>query len=501
MNFISKIKKFLGFGGEKVSKVKTLEKLTDHPKINMSDKEVRRIEEDFKYYAGKYEKVKFINSMGQERERDFFYLNMTKKVAEYMSSLVFNEQCEITIDDDEANRFIQDIFDRGDFKGTLTGFLEPMFAVGGLMVKPYYNVYENRIDYSWCLADTIYPLKSKNNKIKEVAVANVTSKNVGNDIYYYTHLEFHEWLDNGSYQITNELYASKDVNKVGRRVPLNELYEGLQEVTVVNYLSKPLFAYLKPAGFNNLEIHSPLGLGLCDNAKKTLEIINETYDLFRWEVKQGKRRVITSDHFLRNKLDSDGNIIQYFDEDTDVYVALAGGIDDMTYQDITSPIRSDQFIETINKHLSTLEMETNLSAGTFTFDGKSIKTATEVVTENTTTYQTRNKHVLQVSKFIKDLIISTFELGVAVGLYTGKIPKYENIGIDFNDGVFADKNSQLEFLSKATLNGFMPKAEAIQRLFDIPEDEALEWLQRINDEALSSDVDYQVIKEEREILG
>ena len=256
---------------------------------------------------------------------------------------------------------------------------------------------------------------------------------------------------------------------------------------------------MKPAGFNNVDVYSPLGLGLCDNAKKTLDLINEACDSFHWEVKQGKRRVITSDHFLRANMDNDGNIIQYFDEDTDVYVALAGGIDDMTYKDITSPIRSAQFIETINKHLSTLEMETNLSAGTFTFDGKSIKTATEVVTENSTTYQTRNKHIAQVSKFIKDLIISTFELAVASGLYTGKIPEYENIGIDFNDGVFADKNSQLEFLSKATLNGFMPKVEAIVRLFDVPEEEAQEWLARINAENLGADVDFQVTKEEQEI--
>ena len=44
-------------------------------------------------------------------------------------------------------------------------------------------------------------------------------------------------------------------------------------------------------------------------------------------------------------------------------------MDEMKYQDITQNIRAEQYITSINKFLSTLEMQVGLSTGTFYFDG------------------------------------------------------------------------------------------------------------------------------------
>ena len=56
--------------------------------------------------------------------------------------------------------------------------------------------------------------------------------------------------------------------------------------------------------------------------------------------------------------DAPGNVRTYFDEETDVFVGLPAGIDDMSKKDITSDPRTGQYIEAINKFLSTLEMQT-----------------------------------------------------------------------------------------------------------------------------------------------
>ena len=500
MRWIDKVKRWFRKGGAIVTQKQQLTKLTDHPKINMSEREYNRILEDFKLYEGEHKQVEFINSMGRKRKRDFYSLDMTKEVAEYMATIVFNEQCEIEIADQTANEFIAGVFANTNFKNNLINELEVMFATGGLAVKPYIDPTTQTIDYSWCMANTVFPIKSNSTGITDVAIASVTTKTVGNKIMYYTLLEIHEWQANGDYKITNELYESDDEDKVGYRVALSVLFDDLVEETIISNLNKPLFAYIKPNKKNNKDVHSALGIGLCDNAKSVIKAIDNVYDAFNHEIKQGQRKTVVSDHFLRTSIDEFGNTTQYLDEDEDVFVALAGDIDNMNYKDLTSPIRSDDYIKAINEHLSKLEMKVGLSAGTWTFESTGIKTATEVVSENSTTFKTRARQISAVETFIKNLIIATFELAVAGGLYAGKIPEENEIGIDFDDGVFTDKNAQMQFFLQLVAGGLMPKSVAIQRLFGMSEESAIDWLQRINKETLGSDVDYQVTLEESNTL-
>ena len=128
-------------------------------------------------------------------------------------------------------------------------------------------------------------------------------------------------------------------------------------------------------------------------------------------------------------------------------------------------------------------MQTGISSGTFTFDGKSIKTATEIVSEKSETYRTRNLHLNKVEAFLKGLIISVFEIAKVYNLYSGEIPSEEEIGIDFDDGVFTDKNAQLDFLSKAKQAEMIPAKEASKRL-------SKAWIDEINKERFESSQDY-----------
>ncbi|WP_153049492.1 phage portal protein, partial [Streptococcus suis] len=91
----------------------------------------------------------------------------------------------------EAKEFINKVLEDNKFIKNLSTYLEPMFATGGLAVRPYVD--NGRIEFSWCLADTFYPLKSNTNAVSECAIAS-RSINVENDKeIFYTLLEFHEW--------------------------------------------------------------------------------------------------------------------------------------------------------------------------------------------------------------------------------------------------------------------------------------------------------------------
>lgn len=497
MNVIQRIKNFFKRGGYALSG-QTLKSINDHPKINIDPNELARIDKSMNQYRGDYPQIEYFNSDGQIKQRDYMFINMKKLTADVLAGLVFNEQCEIVVSDakDEeekenkfksANDFIQHVFEHNKFKKNLADYLEPTFALGGLTVRPYVDQTTNEIEFSWALANAFYPLRSNSNGISEGVMKSITTRVERNKTIYYTLLEFHEWERDKEgkniYVITNELYKSDNKGEIGKRVSLDEIYKGLQEKTYITGLTRPLFNYLKPSGFNNINPHSPLGLGITDNANPTLKKINDTYDQFWWEVKMGQRTVFVSDQMLSTIPDESGRPPkQVFDPDVNVYKSIHMGDGKEPVKDVTSDIRTEQYIAAINQSLRTLEMELKLSVGTFSFDGRSMKTATEIVSENDLTYKTRNDHVYEVEQFIKGLVVSVLELAKALKLFSGDIPSFEHIGVDFDDGVFQDRSALLRFYGQAKTFGFIPTTEAIQRIFKVPKDTARQWLDEIENE-------------------
>lgn len=512
MNIIDRIKNFFRRGGYALNSDNTLKTINDHPKVNIDPEELARIEHNMGQYKGHYPKVEYINSEGYLQKRDYMTLNMRKLSASVLAGLVFNEQCDIYVSDADAkdeekkensfksaHDFIQHVFKHNKFKKNLSEYLEPMFALGGLTVRPYFD--GDEIEFSWALANAFYPLRSNSNGISEGVMKSVTTKIEKSKKTYYTLLEFHEW-EGDLYVITNELYKSNNKGEIGKRVALSEVYEDLRETTYISGLSRPLFNYVKPAGFNNINPHSPLGLGICDNSNHTLRKINDTYDQFYWEIKMGQRTVFVSDYMLKALPDENGMPPkQVFDPDVNIYKAMRMNMDEELVKDVTSDIRVEQYITAINQSLRTLEMELKLSVGTFSFDGRSMKTATEIVSENDLTYRTRNTHVYEVEQFIKGLVVSVLELGKAYGLFSGEIPTFEDIGTDFDDGVFQDRAALLRFYGQAKTFGFIPTVEAIQRIFQVPRETAEEWAEEIRSDQVEVDPAFISNKRQKELFG
>jgi A118 family predicted phage portal protein len=133
----------------------------------------------------------------------------------------------------------------------------------------------------------------------------------------------------------------------------------------------------------------------------------------------------------------------------------------------------------MNQFLKVYEMQVGLSTGTFSFDGQGLKTATEVVSENSMTYQTRNSHLNNVERAIKELIVSAMELAQSMGAYSGEVPTLQEIELNFDDGVFLDKNAQLDYFTKMNIAGFASKKQAIMTLNDVDEKRAEQILAEI----------------------
>lgn len=452
----------------------SLGKITEHPKIMVSSDEYERIENNVRYYAGRFDKVKYKDSNGTQQVRDFNHLPIGRTAAKKIASLVFNEQAEIKVNNQDADVFLSETLKNDRFNKNFERYLESCLALGGLAMRPYVD--DDKVRVSFIQAPVFFPLQTNTQDVSSAAIVTKSTKVVNKKLMYYTLIEIHEWKNSLDYFITNELYESEDAGRVGSRVPLNVIYEDLKDVVKVDNVTRPLFTYLKPPGMNNRDINSPLGLSIFDNAKTTIDFINTTYDEFMWEVKMGQRRVAVPSQTVKTEYDLNGDMIttrKEFDVGHNVYEQFDTGLDEgIKITDLTTPIRSDDYIKAINEGLSLFEMQLGVSAGMFTFDGRSMKTATEIVSENSDTYQMRNSIVALVEQSLKELVVSIFELAKAYDLYIGQVPDMDDISINLDDGVFTDRNAELDYWIKVVNAGFGTQLQAIEKVLNVTPEKA-----------------------------
>ncbi len=473
-----RLKNMFRKGGASMGIIESLNEITDHPKISVDSAEYLRIQDNKIIYRNIFEQVEYLNSEGEIVKRDFHSLNVSKVVARKLSKLVFNDGCSISVDDKVANEFLQEIFKSNKFRKNFGEELEAGYAIGGLVLRPYYDEANNTIKIAYCRADTFYPLESNTNDISEAAIATVTQVSEGKKTVRYTLLEFHEW-ESGKYFIRNELYRSENQDQVGIRVPLNSLakYENLQDEVYMEHFTRPLFVYIKLAGKNNFNISSPLSLGIIDNAKRQLIDINEKYDQFMREIEEAGRKILASDSFFKVRYE-EGMPIKRFDSKTSVFQRMKS--EEPFIDEFAPSLRSTEFIDSINFILRTIELQTGFSSGTFSFDGQSVKTATEIISENSETFATRSDNVLIVEEALKELVVTIFELAASYNIFSSE--KKFGINIDFDDGVFQSQDSKAAYYAKLTSMGLTSKKLAIQKIQGVTEKQAEEILAEIKKE-------------------
>lgn len=497
--------------GRALGLIKHINEISEHKDINVDEEEYRRIETNKDLYKGVEQELQYKNSVGKTIKRRRKSLNMPKVLAKKMARLAFNEGVEIGLtevveDVDEMTsaeisfeqpehekteqfELIKDVFESNKFKREFQRYLEYMFAMGGVAVEVYMNGDEPKIQY--VTADAFYPLSHDTETIDEAVIANVERK----DEYIYTLLKWHEWGEWGeydekeeehefNYRIKNELYRTKEdkPDELGDKVSLDKLYDDMAEETFF-YLRRPLFVYVKPNEANNKHVTSPLGISMFENAKDTIEMLDVMYDFWYNEFRLGRRRVAVPEAMVKTGYDAEGNPHLEFDDTEELYQALkSDDTEDFKIHDLTVDIRVDQITNSIQSLLDVLAVQVGLSAGTFTFKDGGVKTATQVVSENSETYQTRASHINIIEDALRDLVVTVYDVVTLDG--TDEIPdeplEREDISIDFNDGVFNDTKSQLDFYIKASNAGFIPDEVVLKRLFGLSDAEAKKWMLMIS---------------------
>lgn len=440
------------------------------------------------------------------RTRQLFRMGMAKAVCAELAGLIWHEGADIHINSgygDILERFVKDVLDKNAFNEKFQELIEQAAALGGAAMKEYVKAKRDdngtiidgteSIVIDYCMADQFVPTAWDNANVNEAVFVSRKAK----DGYYWTRLEWHEW-DGDTYVITNDLYGYKQEDGMNQDIlgywyPLDAAEKYLEPKVEINGLTTSLFSYFRVPTANNIDDNTPLGISVYGNAFDTLHALDICYDSFVREFRLGKKRIIVPAQAVRTVVDPEtGETRRYFDANDEAYEALAtDDPDKLKIQDNSLELRVEEHVKAINALLSVLCLQVGFSASTFSFDLDSgLKTATEVISENSKTYKTIRTFQNQIVPAIKRTCTNIIELGALYDLeFEGKkiAPLANNyeISVTMEDAVLEDQSTRLDRAIKLMSNGLISKTTAMtdpKYGLGMTEEEANTELQRIKDE-------------------
>ena len=408
-----------------------------------------------------------------EARRRMSYLNLAKAFAAELAGMVWTDQTDVNLtaegiedgQEDKLNDFVQDVLKKNNFNVKMLEAIEQAAALGGEALKVWYEVKHDadgneiegsgQIKIGYCMSDQFVPTAWDNAEVTE----GVFISRIAKGGYYYTRLEWHKW-DGTTYVVTNDLYkadmvkngAQESQDILGFRYPLNTIYPYLNEYTDFKGIEKSLFSYFRTPTANNIDDNSPLGVSMYGNAMETLHALDIAFDSFVREFRLGKKRIIVPARMIKTVTDPvTGKLVRYFDATDETYEALStDDPDSLKIQDNSVELRVEEHVAGINAFLNIFCLQVGLSAGTFSFDTKSgLKTATEVVSENSKTYKTvknfQNMIKPAVERLIENIIVvaSIYDLEYD-GAKVSELAKggYE-VSIVMDDGITQDRQTNI----------------------------------------------------------
>lgn len=455
--------------------------------------------------------------------RELYRMNAAKAVCAELAGLVWGEECEINVSidgresDDEnpdpLNEFVQKVLCANAFHEKMQESIEEACALGGAALKVWHDIRHDsegnevegseNIRIGYAMADQFVPISWDNAQVRE----GVFISRVAKAGWYYTRLEWHTW-DGETYTVKNELFRSeitKGANGdsqdiLGIRVPLAEMYPFLEEETVIP-VGESLFSYWRTPIANNLDDNSPLGMSLYGNALETLHALDICYDSFVREFRLGKKRIIVPARAVRTVVDPQtGAMCRYFDANDEAYEALASDDpNDLKVQDNSIELRVDEHIAALNAFLSVLCLQLGFSANTFSFNQhEGMKTATEVVSENSKTYKTIKTMQNQLRPAVEHLVRNIIDVAVLYGMeWEGQTVESlarngYHVNVVFDDGVTQDRqtnvNEGVMLVGAGLLSKFTFMTDKKYGIGLTPE-QAEEELNRIKQEGTGNSVD------------
>ena len=439
-------------------------------------------------------------------------MNAGKMACAQMARYVWNERCSISAsmanapEDDPLNGFLQMVLTDNRFGTAFGDLLEKGFALGGCALKEWVeipkdengnDIGEGKVRIGYTMASQFVPTAWDNSRVNSAIFVSREAR----DGFYYSVVEWHR-LDGTTYRVTNDLYRQpiKDgepQNILGWWYPLNEIYPLLSPDTTIYDVHNAFFQYIRPFGANYADDNSPLGMSIFAPALNTLHGLDIMFDSLQREFVLGKKRIIAPARAMKVSAGvNGGRPDRYFDADDEVWEALAtDNPEDLKIYDNSVELRIDPHLTGINGDLSILCAQIGFDPGTLSFDAtKGLKTATEVISENSKTFGTVKAHENLLKDALIDMVHAIFDLAVRYGLtWEGKtieslISGGYDVSVQFDDSIIEDKNAEINRGVSLVGAGLLSKKKFMTDMLGYTPEDADSELKQISEEQRTNSV-------------
>lgn len=293
----------------------------------------------------------------------------------------------------------------------------------------------------------------RNGEITGVVFVNKETDEQGKK--YYTRLEYHRFLDNGMYAITNKCYVGSSENDVSKSIEIEKTpWAGLLEEAAIENVDRPLYGVLRTPQANNIDITSPLSLPIFADAIEEFKDLDIAYSRNAKEIRDSKRTVLLDSDRLLPTGGKIVNMVSGFEKArTDLglpdYVKnVFGDGQNNFYEEINPTLNTDVRLIGINALLSQIGYKCGFSNGYFVFnESTGIQTATGVEAEQ--------QRTIQFVKDVRDKLESCLDgliyaLNVFADLYDyAPVGEYEVV-YDFGDILYSVQDDKAKWYGYVT---------------------------------------------------
>lgn len=455
--------------------------------------------------------VNTIKDHSGNKKRRMATMNAAQMVCRTMARYIWGERCKIRVTREGATaeeagslqEFIDHVLRENGFNLAFGEDIEKAMALGGAAIKEWAYIPKDRegndagparIMLSYHSAEQFIPTAWNNHKVKEAIFISREAK----DGFYYSRVEWHKWQGE-TYVVTNELYRQKMTETkepqtvLGWYYPLNLVYPLLSPSTEMRGLVRSVFQYIRPFGANTFDDNSPLGMSVFSGAMDTLRALDICFDSFQREFVLGKKRIIVPTRAIRWVVSPDGQRYRYFDSSDEVYQTIeTDDAEALKIHDNSVELRVEEHVSAINALLAILAAQVGFDPGILSFSlQQGLKTATEVISQNSKTYDTVKNHQNNLRDVLRDMVDAIIELAVQYGVEWGGRPVADlvsggyNVAITFDDSIIQDRAADIaEGIQKVNAN-VMSRFRFLTEIDGMTPEEAEKEIARIKKEQAS----------------
>ena len=419
----------------------------------------------------KFHKYKVYRGNGTSVNCTRYALGMAKKVCEDMADLLLNEKVTITVSDQTTDNFVKQVLTDNTWEELGNEYQEWKAALGTVAYVVYIkdavvdeagNMTGGSVGINYVEAANIYPTSWQNKVITEcIFTFPKTYKRKK-----YVHFQYHRIEDvpgENRKQYVIENTVVENTSGSGRELTPDQweeipTFSGLAE-RIETGSDQPLFIIDRLNMVNNADddTTNPMGVSLFANAIDIIRKIDLEYDSYANEFSLGRKRIFVAPEFLSN---TNGSPV--FDPNDSVFYELPedyfkNAESKEAIREINMELRIEEHSKAINDDLNWLSFKCGFGTDRYKFEAGSVKTATEVISENSDMYRSLTKHELVLNRVLIQLIQTIIRAGISIGI--PGLQENTDVTIQFDDSIIEDKVTERQNDRQDVAMGAMGLAE------------------------------------------